>query len=121
MFDQIGVTLSAICAVHCLLLPLVVGVLPMIGVAWVSEETELWLSLVAVFVAGLSALWGYHLHKKLRVIALFVGAVGLVVMGLILGDVWYHTGGMFALLGAHILSSSLCKSCSQDCEKQNGS
>lgn len=119
MLDRIGATLSAICAIHCLLLPLVVGVLPMLGVATVLEPAEVWLTIVAILIAVLSALWSYHKHRELRIVALFFGALGLVIIGLVLENIWYHAGGMVALLGAHILSANLCKSCSHDHEVKN--
>jgi len=114
MLNRIGATLSAICAIHCLLMPLLVGVLPILGVAWVSDEAELYITFSAVFIIGFSILWGYRKHNELRIIALFVGALGLILAGLVSENEWFHGVGMMVLLGAYFLSVRLCKSCAHD-------
>ena len=57
--DTTGACLSVACAVHCLAMPLLVAVLPLIGLGFLANESaELVLILVAIGLAVGSLAWG---------------------------------------------------------------
>lgn len=78
--DLVGMTLSAACIVHCLLLPVMVLAAPAWN-AWLGEtENALhWIMFgVALVVSGYAFFTGYRRHRAANVIV--IGAAGLVVM-----------------------------------------
>lgn len=115
--SRLGAGLSVACAIHCALTPLLVGLLPLLGLTFLSEErTETWIVGVVVVLAIGSALWGFKRHRALRAVMAFAGAVGLLLMGRWLGHnhplgVALTVAGGVAIAGAHWLSARLCKTC----------
>lgn len=76
LLDRIGATGSLLCAIHCALLPLLIALLPSLGIGlWLGDGFE------AGFVAfaslfGLAVLvWSYRRHRAVR-------ALGLLLPGL---------------------------------------
>lgn len=77
-WDLAGITLSVLCAIHCLSVPLLVGVLPLAGLGFVANHEFEWVMMGTIFVvAGISYLSGYRRHRR-REIFWFLGA-GVVV------------------------------------------
>ena len=115
--SRLGAGLSVACAIHCALTPLLVGILPLLGLSFLSEErTEAWIVGAVVVLAIGSALWGFKRHGALRAVMAFVGAVGLLLMGRWLGDqhplgVPLTIAGGVSIALAHWLSARLCKTC----------
>jgi hypothetical protein len=101
-------------------MPVLIGVLPLVGLAFVAEERFEWavMGLVAVLAIG-SALWGYQKHRALRVLMSFAGALGLLALGLLLEHhtSWGHglvvLGGL-AVAATHLMSARLCRQCTDD-------
>jgi len=115
--SRLGAGISVACAIHCALTPLLVGLLPFVGLSFLAEErTEAWIIGAVVVLATGSALWGFKRHRELRAVMAFVGAVGLLLMGRWLGHehplgVPLTIAGGVAIAGSHWLSARLCKTC----------
>lgn len=81
LLDRIGATGSLVCAIHCALLPILIALLPSLGIAlWLDDGFE------TVFVAfaslfGLAVLvWSYRRHRAMRTLGMLVpGLVALWV------------------------------------------
>lgn len=94
--------LSAACAVHCLLLPLGVTLLPVLGasgLAALEPSVDLALALLVVAGGAGSALLGFRRHRDLRLSLIMVGCVLLYLVGHGLEQAWYGralaiTGGL---------------------------
>lgn len=108
------------CAIHCLLTPLVIGVLPIAGLgALVEESTETWIIGAAVVVTVASALWGFQRHRALRIVMTLFGAAGLLLLGHWLGErhplgTALSIAGGVVIAGAHFWGARLCKACPGD-------
>ncbi len=77
--DKAAIALSALCAFHCLALPILIGVLPSIGALGLGDEMFHKVLLFAVIPLSIVALWlGCQKHKS-YVVVLF-GGVGLLLM-----------------------------------------
>ena len=80
-FDRIAISLSAICIVHCLAVPLVVAILPIAVLGFGGEShfhaVMLWL-VVPISVVGL--IMGYRIHDRPGIVAL--GMLGLIVIAI---------------------------------------
>ncbi|MFT2089688.1 MerC domain-containing protein [Paraglaciecola sp. 2405UD69-4] len=78
--DRCAVVLSALCAVHCLLLPIAIFLIPTLATAafFNNEDFHLWL-LYAVLPISIFALgFGYLSHKNTYVIG--VTGAGMVIL-----------------------------------------
>lgn len=77
--DATGVTLSSLCLVHCLGLPLITVVFPAVGAFSEAEWVHKVLVLAALPVSGLAILqsWGKH-HAAVFIVLATTGLVQLV-------------------------------------------
>ncbi len=117
-----------ICAVHCMALPLLLAILPAIGLGFLlNESLEKGFVIVSVLVAGLSLLWGIRLHGRWRAIPVYVlGATLLLLAMFVLGH--EHHGhdhhvqqnplalailliGAVSMATSHLINRKLCKAC----------
>lgn len=78
--DMLAVTLSVLCVLHCLLLPVVVIALPSItSFFFADEEFHFWMVVVVIPISAIALYNGLKEHQNLRVIAL--GVTGLIILG----------------------------------------
>ena len=100
--DKMAISLSLLCAIHCLAFPLVILLLPTVAALQLNDEAfHLWM-LVAVIPTSLYALtMGCQQHKHYRLLA--VGLVGLLflVSAVVLGGVWEK---VLTCIGAGIMA-----------------
>lgn len=86
VFDRIGITLSGICAIHCLVLPMLLPFMGMMTGIIESEWTHGILALFIVPTVVFTAWRGYKHHGKLEIIWLLgIGALA-VVAALFVGE-----------------------------------
>ena len=73
LLDRIGATGSLVCAVHCAVLPLLIALLPSLGIAeWLGDGFERGF-VVFASLYGLAILaWSYRRHRTLRALALLL-------------------------------------------------
>ncbi|WP_166425319.1 MerC domain-containing protein [Paraglaciecola sp. 20A4] len=116
LLDRLGIWASSLCAVHCLALPILIPLLPLIGASFFAEDwferIILSLSMIVGFWALLSGFYRYHR----RIYPLY---------SLMLGGIIYWNKDMFGesyepftiavgamlIVGAHVVNLKLCKSC----------
>ena len=114
--DRAGTWLWLLCTVHCMASPLLVTILPLVGLGFVVREaTEGVLLAASVALAAASLCWGFRLHRRWRVLLFLVGALGFIVVGR-----WMAEGASertLVVVGAgmltigHLLNRHLCASC----------
>ena len=79
LLDRIGATGSLLCAIHCALLPLLIALLPSLGVsAWLAPGFEVGFVLFATLFGLAVLVWSYRRHRAMRALALLVP--GLLVL-----------------------------------------
>ena len=77
LLDRLGATGSLLCAVHCALLPLLIALLPSLGVsAWLGEGFEQVFVLFATLFGLAVLVSSYRRHRAVR-------ALGLLIPGLL--------------------------------------
>jgi len=79
--DNIGVFVSFACAIHCAALPLLVTLLPLMGLGFLAGEPAEYAMVGAVLLAAGSAVSGVRHHRKWRAFLTLVLAVGIIVTG----------------------------------------
>jgi hypothetical protein len=81
-WDQVGISLSALCAVHCALTPLVILFLPvMIGKSYDSPLFHIILALLIIPIGLRAFMTGFRHHKRMRVF--YLGIPGLLIVGIV--------------------------------------
>ncbi len=119
LLDKAGVAASWVCAVHCLALPFLVGVLPLVGLSFLLEEaTERVFIGISVIIAVLGLLPAYFReHGKLRSIFLAAAGIGLITLTHFLFEenltakIVFLIAGAGLISAAHLLNRRLCREC----------
>jgi hypothetical protein len=119
-WDRAGIAISTACAVHCAALPLVAGVLPVIGLHHFTDEWVEWLLIAITATIGVvghvSAFVRHHRHVGPSLA--FAASLGLIIgTRLTLGDTLLEPaalaiGGLTAA-GAHWANIHLCRCCTR--------
>jgi hypothetical protein len=77
--DRLGATGSLLCAIHCALVPLLIALLPSLGLAiWFGEGFERGFVLFATLLGLFTLLWGYRRHRVVRALGLLVPGLGVL-------------------------------------------
>lgn len=84
MLDRVGATGSLLCAVHCALLPLLLALLPSLGIAaWLGHDFERGFVLFASALGLFTLLWGYRRHRTARALRLLVPGLSALWLGVL--------------------------------------
>lgn len=84
VLDRIGAIGSLLCAIHCALLPLVIAVLPSLGVAaWLGSSFEEAFVLFATALGLFSMAWGYRRHRAVQALSLLIPGLAVLWVGVL--------------------------------------
>lgn len=114
--DTTGACLSVACAIHCLSMPLLIAVLPLIGLGFLANErAEMYLILGAIVLAVGSLAWGVRHHRSWRAFLILIVSLAFIVTSRTAVEgtfemVFYSIGGVL-LASAHLVNRHLCKTC----------
>ena len=116
--DQVGAGLSLVCAVHCLAAPLLLSLLPFVGLNFLANESVETLLLGTSLVLAVGSLcWSFRIHHQYRTLLLLGAALLLIVGGRLspeeTAEVVCVVLGAGLLAGGHLLNRHLCKACLQ--------
>jgi len=118
LLDKCAVTASALCAVHCLCLPLLLGVFPALGATLLGEETFHIMMLWVVIPFSLVALtMGCRKHKNWLIALQGVAGLILLILAAAFGHhVLGETGeriltlcGAALIAAGHLQNFALCR------------
>ena len=116
LVDNTGACLSFACAIHCMAMPLLVTILPLIGLGFLANErAELFLITGAVVLGIGSLAWGVRLHRSWRALLVLIVALAFITTSRTAVEgtfevVFYSIGGIL-LASAHLVNRHLCKTC----------
>lgn len=125
--DKLALVFSAVCLVHCLMLPLVVTLLPVIGSTLFTHEQFHQIMLIVVLPTSVGAFaLGCREHKQGSVAV--IGGIGLallIVAAFAVGSAWGENAeqiitviGGLVLAVAHIKNFNYCRH--SRCEGHHG-
>ncbi len=78
--DILGVCLSFACAVHCLAMPLLIVVLPLVGMDFLLNQTAERVFVIATILLAASNLcWSYKLHRHSQALLVFLAAAIMLI------------------------------------------
>ena len=91
LLDRLGATGSLVCAVHCALLPLVIALLPSLGIAvWLGEDFEQGFVVFASLLGLFTLAWGYRRHRAVRALGLLLPGLAALWLGVLYAPL-HHT------------------------------
>ena len=119
-WDRLGITLSVVCLVHCLALPLAIAALPLLASQWPhSSSFHVALALVLIPVALLAVVPGLRMHGRTSVAAAMAAGLSLLSTAAFAGESLLTHEGVIALtvaggvilVAAHAVNLALCRAC----------
>lgn len=119
-WDGVGQLLSALCIVHCVLVPLVLGFMPVALAGMLEDEAVHHGLLALVAVSALAAFVpGWRLHRRASALGLAALGLGLLAGGAFLvpedaagpWEMGLTLAGGIAMAVAHGRNRTLCRDC----------
>jgi len=120
--DRVGMAASFICAVHCVLTPLLFTLLPLFGLTFLKDERFDWAFIVISIIIGITSLIPSYLkkHRALLPIILFGFGVVLLITARHLESLSTELpvvlGGGLLVVTAHKVNRHLCRNC-EKCQR----
>jgi hypothetical protein len=85
--DKVGTLASFLCAIHCAIMPLVITLLPLLGLSFLASEPVEWaLLLLSAGFGTASVCLGFKEHRSRKVFAV----LGIGIMLLVAGRIVHH-------------------------------
>jgi len=119
-WDKLGMTMSAVCLVHCLMLPVAIVALPLVAAQWLQASG---FHGVMVFILApvvvLAAVSGLRMHRRMGVAGAMVAGMFLLSTAAFAGESWLTrewevvltVAGGAILIIAHAANLILCRTC----------
>jgi hypothetical protein len=125
MLDKAGMVASITCAIHCMIMPLVVTLLPIFGLSLFATEEFEWMLLMVSAMLGVTSLcFGFRKHKSFRAFSFLGIGLTFLVIGRLAHEHVSHfrvftfdiyllflVAGAILVALSHWLNNKLCKSC----------
>lgn len=113
LWDRIGIGASALCLIHCLVLPMLLSVLPLVSHSFVeNERVHQGLALFIVVTCGFALIPGFRCHGRPAPLGLGTAGLLLLLSAAFVAvplhaEAWERpltvAGGLF-LVSAHLLN-----------------
>jgi MerC mercury resistance protein len=105
--DAVGMLVSLLCLVHCLVAPLLIAAVPALGIGFLAMDGIHFAFALAVLLAAVVALIpGYRHHHRVSVLVLGAAGVFAVTVGATLPEGLPETGvtsiGSALMIAAHV-------------------
>tara|TARA_B110000503_G_scaffold100997_1_gene151017 strand:- start:217 stop:621 length:405 start_codon:yes stop_codon:yes gene_type:complete len=120
LLDRLGIWASSLCALHCLLLPILIPLIPFVSASFFAQD---WFERSILSLSMIIGFWGlfsgfYRYHRQLYPLySLVLG--GLIYWNKDMFGESYEpftiAVGAFLIVGAHLVNLKLCQSC-EDCD-----
>lgn len=121
--DKIGTAASLTCAIHCAAMPLVITLLPLLGLTFLADERLEWGLLGLSATLGVSSLClGYREHRSRRALTILAVGLFLLALGRISEEREWGRWAVLAVVAggctvaaSHFLNRRLCHTCRRCC------
>lgn len=117
VWDKISIGASLACTIHCVLLPIAFGTLPLLGIELLENIV---LELITIAISALLGGWAiyrgyYHFHRSKLVIILFITGIAAMAAGNFTDtaaiEITFKLTGAIALITAHLYNRKKCSYC----------
>jgi hypothetical protein len=122
MLDRIGITATSLCALHCILLPVLLPALPLLGLSFLADHAWEHVFLIFTAILGSVALYSgykrYH-HKRYPFYLLILGVAIYWIKHdyAIELEPYFIFSGAALIIAAHFINLKLCND-HKKCTKQ---
>ena len=115
-FDALGIAASSLCLVHCLAMPVLIGVLPLLGLQFLEgHSAHVMLATFVLSFALLAVVPGYLRHRRKDILGMMIVGLSLVLYATFavqstMGESWevpLITLGNLILVSTHFRNRSL--------------
>jgi hypothetical protein len=112
-----GTIASLSCAVHCMAMPLLIAVLPVVGISFLADgRFDRWMLLIGVLLPLPDLCWGFRKHKSIKAVSLLLAGFLWWWMAHQQRYQWRHLFCVamcgVSFLWSNLLNRHLCKTCS---------
>lgn len=122
LVDTLGMAASSLCAIHCMAMPVLIGILPLMGLQILEGPATHRVLALFVSIFALGIIPGFIKHRSMVVLRLMIPGVILVLFATFgvagsLGETWevpLLSIGNLLVIAAHWLNRKL-SSCSDLC------
>jgi len=126
--DKMAISLSALCAIHCLVLPLLVVSLPSLSALPLQDEMfHIWMVVAVIPISIYALTMGCKKHKNYTM--LFIGVLGLAILAVaafmghdLLGhelEKVFTVIGAFIIAAVHVWNYRLCQRREECCNSES--
>lgn len=117
--DRLGAAASLACAAHCAAMPLLVGLLPLVGLGFLAKEQTEWVLIGISLGFGILSLTPSYArkHRQWRPLLLFAFGASLIVVVRLSAEGSSRLEAPTMVIGAlliacaHLVNHRLCRSC----------
>jgi len=118
MLDRIGITATSLCALHCILLPVLLPALPLLGLSFLADHAWEHFFLIITAVLGTFALFsGFRkYHRRLYPFYLLFLGVSIYWIKHDFSEAlepYFIIVGASLIVAAHVINIKLCNNCKQ--------
>jgi hypothetical protein len=120
MLDRIGITATSLCALHCILLPVILPLLPLLGLSFLADHTWEHVFLLLTATLGTVAIYSGFKHYHKRLYPIYLLYLGVIIYWVKHDfspalEPFFIISGSSLIIAAHFVNIKLCNSCKQ-CE-----
>jgi hypothetical protein len=113
MLDRIGITATSLCALHCILLPVLLPALPLLGLSFLADHA--WEHVFLIFTAllgGVALFSGYKRYHRKRY-PFYLLILGVVIYWIkhdysVEAEPYFIFAGASLIIAAHFINLKLC-------------
>jgi hypothetical protein len=117
--DNAGMTASILCAIHCAIVPLLITVLPLVGLGFLANPLVEWSMIIFAVFIGFYAIGSSYVrvHHKIMPVVLLFGGFMVIIIGHVFVQGWREAivvplGGLL-IATAHFVNYRYAGSCAQ--------
>ena len=119
-WDRLGIGMSVVCLVHCMVLPFAIAALPLVAAQWL--QTAIFhgvMAMALMFVAFFAIVPGLRVHGRFSVAAAMAAGLSLLSTAAFAGErllsreweIGLTLAGGAILVTAHAVNLGLCRAC----------
>lgn len=115
--DSIGMTASALCAIHCAVVPLLLTTLPLVGLGFLANPMVEWTMIILALVLGVLSIFlsYFRTHKRVLPLLLLLLGFAIIICGHIFITGWVESivvpiGGL-TIAAAHFVNFKYVGAC----------
>ncbi|RYU91876.1 MerC domain-containing protein [Mucilaginibacter terrigena] len=115
--DNVGMTASTLCAIHCAAVPVFFTSLPLIGLGFLANPWVEWIMIIIALVVGISSIGTSYFkeHHRVLPLALMLAGFTTIIVGHLFITGWVEAVvvpmGGFMIAAAHFVNYKYAGTC----------